>query len=47
VSENGILRNICGSKREEVTGQLRKFHNEELHNLLPSQNITAIIKSRG
>jgi hypothetical protein len=33
--ENGVLRNIFGPKREEVTGRLRKFsaYKEKLHNL--------------
>jgi PAS domain-containing protein len=33
VFENRVLRRMFGSKREEVTGGLRKLHNEELHNL--------------
>jgi hypothetical protein len=31
VYENRILRKIFGAKRDEVTGKLRKLHNEELH----------------
>jgi hypothetical protein len=34
VFENGVLRGIFGPKRDEVTGELRKLHNEELHDLL-------------
>jgi hypothetical protein len=30
--ENGMLRRIFGPKRDEVTGDWRKLHNEELHN---------------
>ena len=30
VSENRVLRKICGSKRDEVTGGWRRLHNEEL-----------------
>jgi hypothetical protein len=32
VFENRVLRRIFGPKRDEVTGGLRKLHNEELHN---------------
>jgi hypothetical protein len=35
VSENGVLRKIFGYKREKVTGEWRKIHNEELHDLYP------------
>jgi hypothetical protein len=33
VFENRVLRRIFGPKRNEVTGEWRKWHNEELHNL--------------
>jgi hypothetical protein len=46
VSENKILRRIFGSKRDEVTGEWRKLHNEELHNLYSSPYIIMQIKSR-
>jgi hypothetical protein len=46
VFENRVLRRIFGPKREEVTGDWRKLHNEELHNLYSSPNIIRIIKSR-
>jgi hypothetical protein len=46
VLENRVLRRILGPKRDEVTGGLRKLHNEELHNLYSSSNIIRIIKSR-
>jgi hypothetical protein len=45
VFENRVLRRIFGPKRDEVTGELRKLHNEELHNFcLP--NKIRMIKSR-
>jgi hypothetical protein len=46
VFENRVLRRIFGPKREEVTGDWRKVHNEELHNLCYSTNIIRMIKSR-
>ena len=36
--ENRVLRRIFGSKREEVTGEWRKLHNEELNRLTPSDS---------
>jgi hypothetical protein len=39
VFENRVLRRIFGQKRDEVTGDWRKLHNEELHNLYSSPNI--------
>jgi hypothetical protein len=33
VFENRVLRRICGRKRDEVTGELRKLHNGELHTM--------------
>ena len=44
--ENRVLRRIFGSKRDEVTGELRKLHNEELGDLYCSPNIVRAIKSR-
>jgi hypothetical protein len=44
--ENRVLRRIFGPKRDEVTGDWRKLHNEELHNLYFSPNIIRMIKSR-
>jgi hypothetical protein len=44
VFENKVLRRIFGPKREEVTGDWRKLHNEELHNLYSSPNIIRMIK---
>jgi len=46
VFENGVLRRIFGSKRDEVTGECRKLHNEELNGLYTSPNIFRVIKSR-
>jgi hypothetical protein len=45
VFENGVLRRIFGSKREEVAGGWRRLHNE-LHNLYASPDIIWVIKSR-
>ena len=46
VFENGMLRRIFGPKRDEVTGEWRKLHNEELKGLYSSPNIVRVIKSR-
>ena len=46
VFENRILRRIFGHKRDEVTGEWRKLHNEELNDLHSSQYIVRAIKSR-
>jgi hypothetical protein len=46
VFENRVLRRIFGPKRDEVTGEWRKLHNEELHNLCSSTDIIRQIKSR-
>jgi len=45
VFENRVLRRIFGPKRDEVTGEWRKLHNEEL-DLYSSPNIFRVIKSR-
>jgi len=45
VLENRVLRRIFGPKRDEVTGEWRKLHNE-LNNLYSSPNIVRVIKSR-
>jgi hypothetical protein len=39
VFENSVLRRIFGPKRDEVAGEWRKLHNEELHNLYSSPDI--------
>jgi hypothetical protein len=44
--EKRVLRRIFGAKREEEQGGWRLLHNEELHNLHSSSNITNVIKSR-
>jgi hypothetical protein len=46
VFENKVLRRVFGPKRGEVTGEWRKLHNEELHDLYSSPNIIRIIKAR-
>jgi hypothetical protein len=46
VFENRVLRRIFGPKRDEVTGEWRKLHNEDIHNLYSSPSIIRIIKSR-
>ena len=46
VSENRMLRRIFGPKRNEVTGEWRKLHNEELYDLFSSNSIVRVIKSR-
>jgi hypothetical protein len=46
VFENRVLRRIFGPKRNEVTGGLKKLHNEELHNLYSTLNIIRMIKPR-
>jgi hypothetical protein len=46
VFENRVLRRIFGPKRDVVTGEWRKLHNEELHDLYCSPNIVRAIRSR-
>jgi len=46
VFENRVLRRIFEPKRDEVTGEWRKLHNEDLNNLYSSPNILRVIKSR-
>jgi hypothetical protein len=46
VFENRVLRRIFGPKRDEVTGEWRKLHYEELNDLYSSLNIAWAIKSR-
>ena len=46
VFENRVLRRIFGPKRDGVTGEWRKLHNEELTSLYSSPNIVRVIKSR-
>jgi len=46
VFENRVLKRIFGPKRDEVTGEWRKLHNEELNDLYSSLSIVWMIKSR-
>ena len=45
VFENRVLRRVFGPKRDEVTGELRKLHNEELSDLYSLPNIVRVVKS--
>jgi len=45
VSENRVLRRIFGPNRDEVTGEWRNLHNDELNDLYFSPNIIRMIKS--
>jgi len=46
VFENRVLRRVFGHKRNEVTGEWRKLHNEEFSDLYPLPNIVQMLKSR-
>jgi hypothetical protein len=46
VFENRVLRRIFGPKTDEVTGDWRKLHNEELHGLYSPPSIVTVIKAR-
>jgi hypothetical protein len=46
VFENRVLRRAFGPKRDEVTGELRKLHNEKLNDLYSLPNIVRVVKSR-
>ena len=46
VFENRVLRRIFGPKRDEVTREWRKLHNEELNDLYCSPDIVRVVKSR-
>jgi len=46
VFENIVLRGIFGPRRDEVKGEWRRLHNEEINDLYCSPNIVRVIKSR-
>jgi len=46
VFENRVLRRVFGPKSDEVTGEWRKLHNEELSDLYSLPNIVRVVKSR-
>jgi hypothetical protein len=46
VFENRVLRRVFGPNRDEVTGEWRKLHNEELNDLYCPANIVRVIKPR-
>jgi hypothetical protein len=46
VFTNRVLRRIFGPKRDGVTGEWRRLHNEELNDLYSSPNVIRVIKSR-
>jgi len=46
VFENMVLKRIFGPRRNEVTGEWRRLHNEELNDLYSSPNIVRVIKSK-
>ena len=43
---NMIMRKVFGPKRDDITREWRRLHNEELHDLYSSTNIIRVIKSR-
>jgi len=46
VFENRVLRRVFGPKRDEVTGEWRKLHNEEFRDIYSLPNIVRVVKSR-
>jgi len=46
VFENRVSRRIFGPRRDEVTGEWRRLHKEEINDLYSSPNIVRVIKSR-
>jgi hypothetical protein len=46
VFENRVLRGVFWPKRDEITGEWRKLHNEELNDLYSLHNIVRVVKSR-
>jgi hypothetical protein len=45
VFENRVLRRVFGPKRDKVTGEWRKLHNEELNDMYSLPNIVRLVKS--
>ena len=43
---NRVLRRVFGPKRDEIAGEWRKLHNEELSDLFSLPNIVQVVKSR-
>ena len=46
MSENRVFRRILGTRRDEVTGEWRKLHNEESNDLYSSPSVVPVMKSR-
>jgi hypothetical protein len=46
VFENRVLRRVFGPMRDEVTGEWRKLHNEELYDLYSLPHIVRVVKAR-
>ena len=46
VFENRVLKRLLGPTRDDVTGEWRKLHNEELSDLYSLPNIVRVVKSR-
>jgi len=46
VFEHRVLRRIFGPKRDEVTGEWTRLHNEELYDLYWSPNVIRVVKSK-
>jgi len=42
-----VLRRICGPMKDEVTGEWRRLHNEELNDFYSSPSIVRVLKLRG